>query len=373
MKRDAKGRDERPRSTGRLRMSGVLLGITAMMIGCTGGEDFPAEWRQPMPVGEAAAQAPEPLEVRFLGAGGIYLRHQDEALLGDPFFSNPPLRDWLFLRPLHSRTDVVDAQLPDLTGVRGVLIGHGHFDHLLDVPHILSRLPASVRAFGSATALHQIAAAVEEARRYPLDASMAGPDGAGQWIVVSPRLRILPIRSEHSPHLAGHVFAGGQVETPRAALPGSVLDWQAGTNLTYVIEVLALSPAAAGPAEVLYRVFYQSSASSAPVGFPPEAVLRAPHGFDLAILCAANFNQVSGYPERLLERLAPREVMLIHWEVFWDDYRPGQERPLPGLDFTDLNQRIGQALGASATVWMPRRGESIRIAPRAGEPAAAGS
>lgn len=295
------------------------------------------------------------LVVQFLGAGGVYLRQGEQALLGDPFFSNPPLSQWILGRPLQVKKEVIDTHLPPTSGVQGILVGHGHFDHALDIPYIASKLPDNVRVYGSETIPNLLAATLPATRLVDLTPNMASAGEGGQWVYLSPRLRILPIQSRHSPHVGDIVFASDRITHPLSRPPAALFDWQAGTNLTFVIDFLDTAQ------QVKYRVFYQSSASPDRVGFPPAWLLADSIPVDLALLCAANYNHVDGYPEGILKALKPRQVMLIHWERFWEDYSTETATPLPGMDFADLEARIRSVLGPSVPVWLPMRGGSIRL------------
>lgn len=347
-------------------MKRMLTGLwmLALLVAC--GGDLPADLgglRRVRVAETLPAPSVPPLRVQFLGAGGVYLRHGDQALLGDPFFSNPPLSHWLTLRNLKSRTDVIDAHLPPLDGVKAILVGHGHFDHAMDVPYIASKLPASVQVYGSDSLRNLLAPEVTEERRVGLDARMARNQEGGEWVYLTPNLRILPIYSEHAPHFGDTVLASGSLAHPLLARAGSALDWQSGPNLNYVIDFLA--PVDGNDsARVAFRLFYQSSASSAPIGLPPRWLREDGVPFDLALLCAANFNHVRDYPQGVLAQLRPRQVVLIHWEQFWDEYRTDRASPLPGLDFAELERRIRSVLDAAVPVRIPNRGASFELEAR---------
>lgn len=337
----------------------ILWGMLVLLVACS--KPLPEHWHSLQPVAASAATTAAPdsagLQVQFLGAGGIFLQAADQALLGDPFFSNPPLSRWLFGRELPVRTDLIDAHLPPLQAVKGILVGHGHFDHALDIPYVAGKLPDTVKIYGSESIPNLLAAQLPAQRLVDLSPQMASADQPGEWVYLTPQLRVLPILSEHSPHLGAMVLASEHITQPRLTPPYSMFDWQAGTSLSYVIDFLAN----AGDQAVQFRVFYQSSSSSAPVGFPPQWVLEQGIPFDLAILCAANYDHVEHYPEGILQRLQPRHVMLIHWERFWDDYSTRTATPLPGMDFAELEQRIRTVLDTAVPVWVPMRGGRIQL------------
>lgn len=341
----------------RLKGKSICLSVLVLlMAGCSGS--LPSDWHslQPVPTAERNVSTSETsLTVRFLGAGGIFLQSGDTALLGDPFFSNPPLSQWIFGRTLQVRPDVIDAHLPPLEHVQGILVGHGHFDHAMDVPYVAGKLPDRVKVYGSETIPNLFATLLPAERLVDMTPAMAKAGQGGTWVYLSPRLRILPIYSEHSPHVGDTIFAADHITTPREQAPAAMFDWQAGTNLSFVIDFLAADQS------VAYRVFYQSSASNAPVGFPPDWLLQEQIPFDLALLCGANYTHVQQYPEGILQRLNPRQIMLIHWERFWEEYSTTTATPLPGIDFAALETRIRSVVDSTVPVWIPMRGGQIQL------------
>lgn len=348
-----------------LNLRRLLLALSlAGLLSCTG--DLPSELgslQRLQGSGHLPAPAAPPLTAQFLGAGGVYLHYREQSLLGDPFFSNPPLSAWLTLRALKSRTDVIDAHLPPLEQVQAILVGHGHFDHLMDVPYVAGKLPASVHVYGSDTVHNLLAPEVAVERLVGLDTQMARDGAGGQWVSINPQLRILPIYSEHAPHFGETVLASGSIDHPLLQRADDALAWKAGPNLNYVIDFLQPDANGAAP-RVAFRVFYQSSSSNAPIGFPPDWLLADGVPFDLALLCAANYSHVQGYPQGILERIKPRAVMLIHWERFWEEYRTDRASSLPGLDFAELERRIRSVLGADVPVYLPNRGAALKLEAR---------
>ncbi|MCH8497978.1 MAG: hypothetical protein LAT63_05845 [Marinobacter sp.] len=343
----------------------ALLITTATLLLLACAAQLPEDWRSLLWVdgqSDTARQADE-LTVQFLGAGGIFLQYDDQALLGDPFFSNPPLGHWLTLRTLRSQTAVIDQHLPPTDQVRGILVGHGHYDHAMDIPYIARQLAEDARVYGSETVANLMAPELPSHRLMALNTVMAQDRQGGEWVYLSPRLRILPIYSEHSPHFGNTVLASNPIRSPLSDRARSVLAWKGGVNLNYVIDFLTDNSGS-----VAFRVFYQSSASHGHIGLPPDWLLADGIPFDLAALCAANYDNVDNYPEAILGHINPREVLLIHWEVFWDNYSTEQSTPLPGLDFADLEQRIRRVVGELTPVRVPNRGASYQLGQRPDSP-----
>ncbi len=308
---------------------------------------------------EATTITPEPvtdseLQLQFLGAGGVYLRNGSQALLGDPFFSNPPISDWVLMRSLQVRTDIIDRYLPDLTPVRAILVAHVHHDHAMDIPYIAAKTDPDVQIYGSDTLRNTLYSAIEPERLQALNASAAGPDAPGEWLNINQQLRILPIRSGHAPHLFGKVFNSDAVTLPLLRVPDTLMEWESGQALSFVIDFLQAG-------QPRFRVYYQSSAADAPDGLPPPWLLEDGKGVDLALLGVANHGRLQEFPVALLQALQPDRVVLLHWEVFWDEYSQTQTQPLPGLGLMELAQKIEQALPPQVPVYLPERGARLRI------------
>jgi len=301
------------------------------------------------------------LYVQFTGAGGVYMATQGVALMADPFFSNPGLGDLVLLSDLQSDEAVIDQWLPPTKNVAGIIVGHGHYDHLMDVPAILPRLPAEAKLFASQTSNHMLAASIPETRRVDLNSSMASATQHGKWVPINSKMRILPIESEHSPHVAGIVFANAVLAEDSASLPGDALDWQSGTTLSYVIDFLAEADTEKGNESVQYRVFFQSSSSGYPLGAPPAWLSDDGVPVDLAILCMANFDSVDNYPRGVLNQLKPQNILLIHWDVFWESYTPNEATVLPGLDIAKFIAQVKQAVPENTPIYLPQRGAAITL------------
>ena len=296
------------------------------------------------------------LMVQFTGAGGVYITTRDLALLADPFFSNPGLGDLVLLSDLVVDETMIDRWLPPTENVKAVIVGHGHYDHLMDVPSVLERLPEMAKVYASKTSSHMIASKVPASRRVALNSVMASSAQRGEWVMVHPRVRILAIESEHSPHMAGMVFASDLIHADAPSLPGDALDWQSGTTLSYVIDFLKEEGG-----DSLFRVFYQSSSSGFPVGAPPQWLIDDGVPFDLAVICMANFDKVDNYPSGVLSQLKPAHVLLTHWEVFWERYLPNEASVLPGLSIESFLAKARKALPKGTPIYLPQRGASITL------------
>lgn len=333
----------------------VLLVVALLSLAGCENEPIPARF-QALPAATPVSHPPSTaeLDLIFLGTGGVYLQSGQQALLGDPFFSNPPIADWILMRESAVLTDVIDRYLPPVDSVKAILVAHVHHDHAMDIPYIAGKTDPQVPVMGSATLRNTLFSALEPARLQALNAQAAGPESTGQWVPVNEFIRILPILSGHAPHLFGKVFNSDQVEQPLASVPNTVTGWESGQALSFVIDFLV-------DGQTRFRVYYQSSAADAPDGLPPSWLLQDGKKVDLALLGVANHRRLQEYPIALLQALQPDRVVLIHWEVFWDEYSQQLTQPLPGLDLSGLAQKIEQALPRDVPVYLPDRGARLRI------------
>lgn len=98
--------------------------------------------RKPLPL-------PAGLEIEWLGTAGYRLTYERETLLIDPYLTRVPLRavfrrEAVFADPsLHERF----LSPATLGSVAGILVGHTHFDHAIDVPVLAESLDTT--AYGS--------------------------------------------------------------------------------------------------------------------------------------------------------------------------------------------------------------------------------
>ena len=182
----------------------------------------------------------DPVELTYLGSGGWIIESGGEMLLTAPLFSNPePLT--VLTGVLEVKEEVIDEQVGvyDLDEALGVLVGHGHYDHLMDVPYLAVEHAKSATIFGSQTVRNQILAypGLEERRVQVVDPFAATVGQLGRWTSVGTRFRFMPVSSQHSPHTEDiHLWQGVRT-VPMAAFPRTAHDWLEGKTYAYVIDV----------------------------------------------------------------------------------------------------------------------------------------
>ncbi|HEX2188669.1 MAG TPA: MBL fold metallo-hydrolase, partial [Longimicrobiaceae bacterium] len=316
----------------------------------------------PAPAAVACAGAcPDSAEVTYLGVGGWMIRVGSDAVLTAPFFSTPRLSSVGLGRSIRPDTARIDermgALLPDREGVRAVLVGHSHYDHLMDVPYVARRYLPGVPVYGNAAMLQLLAGDPVRPRLVSLEEDAGTHEAPGRWTYPHPdsTVRFMAIRSGHAPHALGvKVFRRGQREE-RGELPSNAWEWSEGEVLAYVVDFLE-----PGTGRVRFRVHFQDAASDAPLGFPPPWTGQDAAPFDLAIVCAGSFREAGDYPGGIVGALRPRQVLVGHWEDF---FRPQTAalRLIPRTDTTELLRRVDAALPEPGRRSVPRPGETLRI------------
>lgn len=286
-------------------------------------------------------------KIQYLGVGGWLMQWRGEAFMLAPSFSNP---GGLFKHtpPLWVEADKrrIDAYMRQLKtrDVTLLLVGHGHYDHLLDVPWVMRRYAPNATVYGSDTVVHILhamkdpnriedaywtwvdPARVKSARGYmatvPGCGDARGPAKPGYWITSKGgTIRAMPIQSAHAPHILGHTFGHGSYTQDLTEVPQSVLGWKQGQSMAWLIDLLDET------GKPKYRIHFQDSAAPAPCGIPPA--LPDGRTVDIEILSVGSWSKAKQYPQQVLRANKPRIILLGHWENFFGN-APNEPEPLKG-------------------------------------------
>jgi L-ascorbate metabolism protein UlaG (beta-lactamase superfamily) len=314
-----------------------------------------------------------PLEVHFIGVQGWVLRHRGETVLTAPMYTRGSVLDVSIGNPVPVDTAAIDAGLAaiELGDVKAIVSGHAHYDHLMDVPHIMMNQAPDATLFANLSARHLLAAVapdrapgcsgpdptqtIDRARVIALDDPIASavdyrncpelrPPGApleGSWVrAPGSNIRIYPICSVHPDQFLFIHFGEGNIEEDQCELPPRPNDWLEGHTLAYVIDFLDDNDQPA------FRVFYQDSPTDLPIGHPPADVI-ADKAVDLALLCVGSTNQVMDHPETIVAALQPRFALSGHWEDFFQPLG-GPPQPILFLDVAAYDARADGAMPGTA-------------------------
>jgi len=329
---------------------------------------------------DAPPAAIAPLAIHGLGVQGFWIQWGHEAVLTAPLYTRQSAFDVTVNTPITRDDAAIDTglagePLPELVAV---VSGHAHYDHFLDVPHILDVAPHA-RAYTNVTGRHVLAAlapdrtgctsaaampVIDRARVIAMDDALAShvdytncpdqrPDGApleGTWLEVSAHVRVKAFCSMHPAQVGPYHFGAGAIDQDQCDLPASAAGWLEGQTLAFLVDFLDDQGAPA------YRVFYQDAPTNAPSGHVPAPTL-ADKAVDVAILCVGSSDAVTDQPASILANLSPRYALSGHWEDFFQPV--GSTAPIPLLDVNGYTQRAQAA--------MPGSGDGLTVD---GQPAA---
>lgn len=230
---------------------------------------------------------PPGLDLAWLGVAGYRLTYEGVSVYVDPYVSRVSLRDTLRGRPALPDPALIERHIRPPGEVAGVLVGHTHFDHAIDVPAIARRFDCSAYGSDSLARLMGLhgeparAVEVEAHRRYEL----------GPFVVTF-------VPSLHSKLLLGHrVPYDGELtcEHLDGLKPGA---YRCGQVYGIRIEV--------GGA-VLY---HQGSANLI------EEEIREP-GVDVFLAGIAGRSFTPDYWGRIIRALEPRVIVASHFDDFF--------------------------------------------------------
>lgn len=306
----------------------------------------------------AAGEAPG-VELQYLGVGGWRIETPHTVLLTGPLLTRPELLEVGLGKVLVPDTAAIlqalEAwQVGPLDRTAAILVGHGHYDHLLDAPWIAARLAPRARILGNRTTRLQVLALAPELgldtlRVEDVGARAASPEDSGSWIAVSRDVRILPVRGDHAPHFAGHTLYSGVRTTPLPEPPGPATDWLDGETLAFLVDVLKED------GSVGLRLYYHDGIPREPAGTLPRSVLDEGGPVDAALLVPASFAEVRWHPEVLVENLRPRTVLVQHWEDFFSPALAPAE-PVMFTILPDFMGRLERVMGCGGCVHLPLPG-----------------
>lgn len=270
-----------------------------------------SEWFCPsdLHAGHAAGDhaAGEAIEITYLGTAGFILKGRQRTLVLDPYVSRPNLRKTLGTR-LVPDTRLIREVIPHADDV---LVGHAHYDHILDAPDLCKQTGA--RLIGSpATVLVGRAAGLPAAQ---LLSTEGGEDiRSGAWTV-----RGLP--SRHG-RVFGRIPIPGDI-TKLPPWPPRMRDLKHGLVLNWLVDTGGL------------RIVHIDSAD-----FINEelAGLRA----DVVCLCAIGRQYRPDYVKDVVRLLQPRWIVPCHWDTMMT---PLQADPdfIPGVDLPGFVREIREA------------------------------
>ena len=290
---------------------------------------------------------PRGIKITYLGTGGFLIERDQSAILTAPFFSNNSLGR-VGVWNLDVKEDAISRYVPNLKNVQAILVGHAHYDHLLDIPYLWRHYANHTTVYGNRSMGNILAGADTSVALQVLEREVRrdGRSGTFQY-THSGRVQFMALNSGHAPNFRlppinkwglPLKISPWSVEDPVAELPPRARGWRMGDPLAYIIDFR--DPA--DTSKVDFRIYYQDA------GHIPEAwhwVESAVDSVDLAIVTVASSNLIGQrqFIQKVRARIKPRHWLLGHWEDFFKAYSQDPEC-ICSVPFTNPEGFIGKLL-----------------------------
>jgi L-ascorbate metabolism protein UlaG (beta-lactamase superfamily) len=301
-----------------------LAAALAAAIACTGPRAAlrPEIARGPERLCEMKSACSDTVSVTHLGVDGFVVRYRSSAVLTPPLFSRRGILSTALGFTFRTDTAAVDAALLSmgvrLDDVSTVVVGHSHYDHLMDVPYIARKyLPQRAQIVGTPSMKH-ILAADSVARGMSVEIlrdDIGSSAGSGRWIYAADgRSRVMAFASAHPANVGIFTFAPGRVLSDRTKLPRSAWGWKLGETYAYLIDFIRPD------STPVFRVFYHDAPFIPSANMLTSLAPRDQHRVNIAIICAGNFRKLDDYPQAALAILRPDRVVVGHWDDFFHEW-----------------------------------------------------
>ncbi len=244
------------------------------------------------------------LKVRFFGTMCYYVEYKGNAVLADPFFSNPnPIKMVVAGKPNPEYRKLFSEQ--ELQSIRAITVGHAHYDHCLELPIFLSDANTTKKIIGSQSMINLFY------KTYPDNDYVNAEDflSGNSWIYTADSsIRIYPVKSVHAPHFGNVTLMSGENKA-FDKVPADLLKWQMGQPLSYLIDFME--------ADTIARRVYMNGGISA---FPNTAFERAmleEHPVNMAFTIHWNQKYLPAKIEEI-KKVQPQSIILGHWNNFFN-------------------------------------------------------
>ena len=250
------------------------------------------------------------VRVTYLGTNGYLLEAPGSTILIDPYFSRislPKIAFNISVKPHMPRINSAMTRVPKR--VDAILVTHGHFDHLLDVPEIARRTGAKIIASPTSCYLAQASGTPESKTSPVLPGYSVRCGNATVHVLASVHDRIFGVMP----------FPGTR-RAPPSKPPRRASDWVCGEPLAFLIETGGK------------RIYVDAGGTLAAM---PPAVAKP---VDLAIL-GVYLRESRNRVLPALRRLRPRYILPSHQDDF---FRPLSEEFQFGTmtDFSDVLRSV---------------------------------
>jgi L-ascorbate metabolism protein UlaG (beta-lactamase superfamily) len=271
--------------------AGLLAGMSAaaslLLPGVAEGAEQP---------GRGGGPGGTDVNFKWFGTDGWEISFGNRTLLVDPYFARLPTG--FFTGKFDPKTPIkTDEALIDqhIKKADQILIGHGHWDHILDIPYIAKKTGAMV--IGSETHANIL-------RAYGVPEKQIVQVKGGEFLQFEGyTIEVFPSLHSVGP-TKKYAVPGHRISVPDQ--PTTVGDLPEGDSFIYMLTIGGK-----------FRVFLMSSANY---------IERSLYGLkpDVALVASVFGNQIHDFTPRLLKALNyPRVILPTHWDNFERPYSDG--------------------------------------------------
>ncbi len=245
------------------------------------------------------------VNVRWTGAAGIEFTYNGRTILIDPYLSRIGKFELFFKRPLPKK-DKIEQYVKGLPGkLSGIVVGHTHFDHVLDVLEISENFTGPIVGSQSLDALLSM---------HDIHIDIKVCEG-GERIELFDDAAVTMIPSIHGRVIFGRVPYPGEVVLGKR-LPLKTKEYCHGTVFTPILELGGITFLHLGSAN-----FIASELDG--------------HECDVLFMCLPGWKKVQGYTSRLLEIVKPKVIIPFHYDNFTVPL--SSDMKVPNLPFQDIS------------------------------------
>jgi L-ascorbate metabolism protein UlaG (beta-lactamase superfamily) len=275
---------------------------------------------RPVPPRSPEASPRSPIALTYLGVAGWQIEAGGKLLLADPYLSRPADPS----APLVPDDAAIAAHAPARADL--VLVGHSHYDHLLDAPTIALRTGAQLLGSVSTTRVGRASGLADDHLITVAGGEDFEMDGYS----------IRAIRSLHSALGNKHIFGG--VIDPAPHLPMPAAGYEEGGTLAYLVRIAGREILVLDTANFIEREL---------AGLSP----------DIAIIAPGLREHVHDYTCRLLHAIGdPPIVVATHFD---DWIGPAVDAP-PSPDLVKFADEIHRCAPATRLI-IPRHYDRMTL------------
>lgn len=291
------------------------------------------------------------LEIQYLGCGNLLIKHKNEVVLIDPFFSNNPgLKASLGkikFNPIYFQkgSNFINKFGNSFHDINTVFISHAHYDHLLDLAYLLDKdsLNKNVKIYADESAKTVLKSFIKKTSFSNADSFVYKNNAAPKWIYINKEMRMLIIPSSHAPHLGKLHFMKGITDTnyftkfTNSTQKIKANQFKEGHTFAFVLDILQDDT-------IAFRTLIKGAGCEIDNGKINEALLKE-HAVDLAVMQIASANFTDCYPQNILSQIQPKQVLITHWEDFFRPYSPEKIKTVRATNFGYFFKKVKSVEG----------------------------